>query len=61
MLDGSATVVHTGAVVDVTAGAEVPSGGALAQNHRYVVGENTDAAVTIRSGEAALGSRGATA
>lgn len=58
MLDGSATVVHTGAVVDITAGAEVPSGGALAQNHRYVVGENTEAAVTIRSGEAALGVQG---
>ena len=58
MLDGSATVVHTGAVIDITAGAEVPSGGALAQNHRYVVGENTEAAVTIRSGEAALGVQG---
>lgn len=58
MLDGSATVVHTGAVIDITAGAEVSSGSALAQNHRYVVGENTDAAVTIRSGEAALGVQG---
>lgn len=58
MLDGSATVVHTGAVIDITAGAEVPSGGALAQNHRYVVGENTEAAVTVRSGEAALGVQG---
>ena len=58
MLDGSATVVHTGAVIDVTAGTEVSSGSALAQNHRYVVGENTDAAVTIRSGEAALGVQG---
>lgn len=58
MLDGSATVVHTGAVVDVTAGAEVSSGAALTRNHRYLVGENTDAAVTIRSGEAALGVQG---
>lgn len=58
MLDGSATLVHTGAVVDVTAGAEVPSGAALAKNHRYLVGENTDAAVTVRSGEAALGVQG---
>lgn len=58
MLDGSATVVHTGAVIDVTAGTEVSSGSALTQNHRYVVGENTDAAVTIRSGEAALGVQG---
>ena len=58
MLEGSATVVHTGAVVDVTAGEEVASGAALAQNHRYLVGENTDAAVTVRSGEAALGVQG---
>lgn len=58
MLDGSATVVHTGAVIDVTAGTEAPSGAALTQNHRYVVGENTQAAVSIRSGEAALGVQG---
>lgn len=58
MLEGSATVVHTGAVVDVTAGTEVASGSALTQNHRYLVGENTQAAVTVRSGEAALGVQG---
>lgn len=58
MLDGSATVVHTGVVVDVTAGAEVASGAALTQNHRYLVGENTDAAVTVRSGQAAVGIQG---
>lgn len=58
MLDGSATVVHTGAVIDVTAGVEAPSGSPLAQNHRYLVGENTEAAVTVRSGEAALGVQG---
>lgn len=58
MLDGAATVVHTGAVVDVTDGTEVASGAALVQNHRYIVGENTDAAVTVRSGEAALGVQG---
>lgn len=58
MLDGSATVVHTGAVIDVTAGAETPSGSRLAQNHRYIVGEDTQAAVTVRSGEAALGVQG---
>ena len=54
MLDGAATVVHTGAVVDVTAGVEVSSGGTLTQNHRYLVGEETSAAVTVRSGQAAL-------
>ena len=58
MLEGSANVVHTGAVVDVTAGAEVPSGSLLVRNHRYLVGENTDAAVTVRSGQAAIGFQG---
>ena len=58
MLEGSATVIHTGAVVDITAGEEVASGAALAQNHRYLVWENTDAAVTVRSGEAVLGVQG---
>lgn len=58
MLDGAATVVHTGAVVDVTAGVEVSSGGTLTQNHRYLVGEETSAAVTVRSGQAALGVQG---
>lgn len=58
MLEGSATVVHTGAVVDVTAGEEVSSGTTLVQNHRYLVGESTDAAVTVRSGEAELGVQG---
>jgi len=58
LLDGSATLVHTGAVVDVTAGTELPSGSKLVLNHRYLVGENTDAAVTIRSGAAALGLQG---
>ena len=58
MLDGSATLVHTGTVVDVTAGAAVESGAALIRNHRYVVGEETDAAVTVRSGQAAIGVQG---
>ena len=58
MLDGSATLVHTGAVVDVTAGSEAASGAALIRNHRYVVGEGTDAAVTVRSGQAAIGVQG---
>ncbi len=58
LLDGGADLVHTGVVVDVTAGTEVASGGKLILNHRYLVGENTDAAVTIRSGAAALGLQG---
>ena len=58
LMDGTATLVHTGAVVDVTAGAETSSGTPLIQNHRYVVGEGTDAAVTVRSGQAAIGVQG---
>ncbi len=58
MLDGSAGLVHTGAVVDVTAGEEVPSGAALVKHHRYLVGEGTEAAVTVRSGQAAIGLQG---
>ena len=58
MLDGSATLVHTGVLVDATAGAETASGAALVQNHRYIVGEGTDAAVTVRSGQAAIGVQG---
>lgn len=58
MLDGSASLVHTGAVIDATAGTEAPSGSALVPNHRYIVGENTDAAVTVRSGQAAIGVQG---
>ncbi len=58
LLDGSASLVHTGVVIDVTAGAEAGSGTALLLNHRYLVGENTDAAVTVRSGQAAIGIQG---
>lgn len=58
MLLGSAQVEHSGAVVDVTEGAEVPSGGALLANHRYLVGEETSAAVTVLSGYAQMGVQG---
>lgn len=58
MLEGSAGVAHTGAVIDVTDGTEVASGSQLAVNHRYVVGEDTSASVTIYSGRAALGIQG---
>lgn len=58
LMDGSATLVHTGAVVDVTTGSEAASGSKLTPNHQYLVGENTDAAVSIRSGAAALGLEG---
>lgn len=55
---GSLDLVHTGAVVDVTTGTEVPSRGQMAVGHRYIVGEDTEAAITVRSGEAALGVQG---
>lgn len=57
-MEGSVDLVHTGAVIDVTAGVEVPSGGQLEANHRYIVGEDTQAALTVRSGQAALGVQG---
>lgn len=59
MLAGSAAVSHAGVVVDVTDGTETASGAGLIVNHCYVVGENTTAVVTIRSGEALLGVQGA--
>ena len=37
------------AVVDVTAGTTVPSGGAMTARHRYLAGENTTAALTVAS------------
>lgn len=58
LVEGFVDLVHTGVVIDVTAGTEVPSGGQLEANHRYIVGEDTQAALTIRSGQAALGVQG---
>lgn len=58
MVRGSATVTHSGALIDVTDGAEVPSGGALTPGHRYLVGEGTTAGVTVQSGRAAMGVQG---
>ena len=55
---GAACVSHDGAVVDVTEGVEVPSGGALAAGHRYLVGEDTAAVFTILSGWAQVGVQG---
>ena len=37
----------SGAVVDVTTGSEVKSGAALAENHRYLVAEDTTALFTV--------------
>ena len=58
MLEGSVVVDHNGAVVDVTAGTEVASGTALTPNHRYLVGEETVAHLTVQSGYAAMGVQG---
>jgi len=50
VLAGDARVQFaSGAVVDVTAGAEVASGGALLPNHRYLVAEDTTAVFTVAS------------
>lgn len=46
---GSA-VVRSGTLVDATAGAEVPAGGALAAGHRYLAG--TDVTLTVSSDSA---------
>jgi len=55
---GSAGVLHQGAFIDVTEGAEVPSGAVLTPGHRYLAGEDTTAEVTIISGAAQLGVQG---
>ena len=58
MLEGAAGVTHNGAFIDVTAGAEVASGGRLQPDHRYLVGEDTQAQITVLSGAAQLGVQG---
>lgn len=58
LMEGTASVTHNGAFIDVTTGTEVASGTQLTANHRYLVGEDTLAKVTILSGEASLGVQG---
>ena len=58
MLAGQASVQHSGTVIDVTLGEELPSGGALLQGHRYLAGEGTSARITVRSGLARGGIQG---
>lgn len=58
MLAGGVTVSHSGAVIDVTAGTEVASGSRLTANHRYLVGEDTTAQMTVLSGTAQMGVQG---
>lgn len=49
----------SGAVVDVTAGTVVPSGGALAANHRYLAAEDTTANFVVTSKTAVVDWQGA--
>lgn len=50
--------VTKGAVVDATAGAEVPSGTLLTLNHRYIVAESSQARFTAESPAAVLSCQG---
>ncbi|MCR5826670.1 MAG: S-layer homology domain-containing protein [Oscillospiraceae bacterium] len=50
LLSGSVSAQYeTGAVVDATAGTELPSGGELAAQHRYLTAEDTTARFTVVS------------
>ena len=51
-------VTGTGAVVDVTTGAVVPSGTNLTANHRYLTAEDTTAAYTVTSETAVVDYQG---
>lgn len=61
LLAGGAYVSYSapGAVVDVTDGVEVPSGAALAVNHRYMAAEDTAAHFIVTSKTAVLDYQGA--
>lgn len=59
LLAGSARVTYdSGAVVDVTAGAVLPSGSTLPVNHRCLTAEDTAAVFTVTSGTAVLDYQG---
>lgn len=58
MLEGTVTLEHGGAVVDVTDGTQLPASSNLKPNHRYVVAENTSAQVFVSSDIAKLGIQG---
>ena len=57
-LSGQAVVSHDGAVIDVTEGVEVPSGSELEKGHRYLVGEETQMLVVVKSGLVRAGIQG---
>lgn len=59
LLAGSGQVTYpSGAVVDVTTGAVIPSGGSLETRHRYLVAEDTNANFTVTSKTAVLNWQG---
>lgn len=58
MGEGTAVVSHNGAVIDATAGKEIPSGTRLQKQHRYLVAEGTKGMVEIMSGAATMGVQG---
>lgn len=58
MQEGAVVVAHQGVVIDVTEGAEVSSGSRLIHNHRYLVGEDTQASFMVVSGAATMGVQG---
>ena len=57
-LEGSARLSHSGAVVDTTNGTETASGAVLVPGHRYLIGEDTSATITVLSGEASIALQG---
>ena len=59
LLEGTVTVTHNGALIDVTDGAEVASGGRLTAGHRYLAGEDTTVQAQVISGAASMGVQGA--
>lgn len=50
---GAGSVHHNGVVVDATTGTEIPSGGALAVGHHYLVAESTRAEFAFTAASAA--------
>lgn len=59
VLAGRVNAYFNGTVINVSSGAELPSGSTLTNNARYIVGENTEAAFTVVSPTAVLSCNGA--
>ena len=55
---GTGELTHSGVVIDVTEGTTAASGSRLTAGHRYLVGEDTSAVLTVRSGVMYLGLQG---